>query len=123
FQDPAGNCSPWSGVCPAGSAVDSSGNCTTDERNPYVLYLPQQQQSSPVVSAPTSATPSAGQSFCASGEYDTSGNCIAAAPTVAATPAASWFTDPTQELITGVPNWGLVAGAGLALMLLMRGRR
>lgn len=29
----------------------------------------------------------------------------------------SWFTDPTQSLIPNVPNWGLVAGAVVALFL------
>jgi hypothetical protein len=28
-------------------------------------------------------------------------------------------TDPTQELISGIPNWGLVAGAGVGLLALM----
>jgi|SRR5579885_288037 len=35
----------------------------------------------------------------------------------------SWFTDPAQELITGIPNWGLLAAAAAAALLLMRGRR
>jgi hypothetical protein len=35
------------------------------------------------------------------------------------TTTASWFTDPTQELISGIPNWGLVAGAGVGLLALM----
>lgn len=46
----------------------------------------------------------------------------AAAATAAATASASatsWFTDPTQELIAGVPNMYLAAGAGLVVLLLM----
>lgn len=39
-----------------------------------------------------------------------------AAPAAASAP--SWFTDPTQDLITGFPNWGLVAGGFLAIWLL-----
>jgi hypothetical protein len=45
---------------------------------------------------------------------------------VTTTPAASspsWFTDPSQELITGIPNWGLLAaGAALAFFMMRRGR-
>ena len=37
-----------------------------------------------------------------------------------ATTPPSWFTDPTQELISGVPNWGLVAGGGVILLMLMK---
>jgi hypothetical protein len=41
-----------------------------------------------------------------------------------ATTTASWFTDPTQEIISGVPNWGLVVGgAGVVLLLVMGGKR
>jgi hypothetical protein len=38
---------------------------------------------------------------------------------------ASWFTDPTQELISGIPNWALVAAGGVGVYLMMRpaGRR
>lgn len=43
-----------------------------------------------------------------------------AVPAASAVP--SWFTDPTQELITGLPNWGLLALAGGALFLL-KGKR
>lgn len=32
---------------------------------------------------------------------------------------ASWFTDPTQEIISGILNWELVAGAGALVVLLM----
>ncbi len=47
------------------------------------------------------------------------------AAVTATTPAStpSWFTDPSQELITGIPNWGLLAaGAAVALLLMRRGR-
>jgi hypothetical protein len=33
----------------------------------------------------------------------------------------SWFTDPTQSVVTGIPNWGLVA-AGLGALLLLKRR-
>jgi len=39
--------------------------------------------------------------------------------------SASWFTDPTQEIISGILNWELVAGAGalLVLFMMMGGKR
>ena len=39
--------------------------------------------------------------------------------TSSSTSTASWFTDPTQEIISGIPNWGLIAVAGLGLFLMM----
>lgn len=41
---------------------------------------------------------------------------------VAAPDSASWFTDQTQEIISGVENWVLLAG-GVALMFFMSGGR
>jgi hypothetical protein len=44
----------------------------------------------------------------------TAANNLATSGTAAATTAPSWFTDPNQALITGLPNWGLLAiGGGL----------
>jgi hypothetical protein len=37
----------------------------------------------------------------------------------APTDTSSWFTDPTQALITGVPNWSLVALGGVVLMAIV----
>lgn len=107
-----------SNPCPAGQYQDAAGNCTDDWHNPYPLYLPAQP--SPVVSASTVSTPTAGQPGCVSGEYDVNGNCIITSTTPGTTP--SWFTDPTQELISGIPNWGLLAAAAGALMLMGRRR-
>lgn len=45
------------------------------------------------------------------------------AATGAATASPSWFTDPTQEVISGVPNWGLLAAAGAAALLLMQQKK
>lgn len=39
------------------------------------------------------------------------------------TTSTSWFTDPAQELINGVENWMLVAGAGILLFMFMGRRR
>ena len=37
----------------------------------------------------------------------------------------SWFSDPTQDVISGLPNWALLvmAGAGLFVVVSMAGRR
>jgi len=53
-----------------------------------------------------------------------------AAPTSTATPVApvntsaavtgNWFTDPTQEVFAGIPNFAILAGAALLLLLLMK---
>jgi hypothetical protein len=37
------------------------------------------------------------------------------------TVSGSWFTDPTQEMISGVPNWALLAAAGLGLWAMTSG--
>jgi hypothetical protein len=34
----------------------------------------------------------------------------------------SWFTDPAQEIISGIPNWGLVA-AGAGALFLFSGKK
>lgn len=88
--------------CPAGQFRDSAGNCVSDWHNPYVLYLPQSPSPSPSVATPTSATPSAGQMPASSGGI------------------TEWLS--ASSLITGFPNWGLVA-AGVGVLFLMKGRR
>jgi hypothetical protein len=43
--------------------------------------------------------------------------------TSSSTSTGNWFTDPTQELISGIPNWGIVAAAGVGLLLLIGGKK
>ena len=87
-------------TCPSPNTyIDAAGNCTADWHNPYSLYLPPAIQ--PAATIPADTTPGS---------------------TVAQAPVTSWFTDQNQELIHGFPNWGLVAAAVGAFML-MRGRR
>jgi hypothetical protein len=105
---PPGSAPIVSGVCGPGQYRDAAGNCTTDWHNPYSLYLPNPP--APTVAAPTPLSLA---------QPGTTLDSTGASTTVA---TGSWFTDPTQELISGVPNWGLVAAAG-ALFLMMRGRR
>ena len=42
-----------------------------------------------------------------------------ASGSTAAASTGNWFTDPTQEIISRFPNWGLLAAAGLGLFLMM----
>jgi hypothetical protein len=42
---------------------------------------------------------------------------------IAATSSPSWLTDPAQALITGFPNWGLLAVIGGGMFLFMGGKR
>jgi hypothetical protein len=53
------------------------------------------------------------------------GTPVSTVQTVGAT-TGDWFTDPTQEVISGLPNWGLVAGGVgvlMVMMTMMGGRR
>jgi hypothetical protein len=106
--------------CPPNWYRDAAGNCTNDWSHPYPVTLPAQP--SPTVPADTSGTPSAGQTGCISGQFDASGNCI---PSTVPGATGDWLTDPTQEVIPGVPNWGLLAGGAVAAYLLFghKGRR
>jgi hypothetical protein len=106
--------------CPPGQFQDAAGNCMSVQNYPYPVTQPPTP--SPTVPADTSGTPSAGQPGCVSGQFDASGNCITSTVPGAAT---SWFTDPTQDVITGLPNWGLLAiAAGAAyLMFGQKGHR
>lgn len=99
---------------PPGMYRDAAGNLTSDWHNPYSLYLPETIQPAPTVAASTSLTPGAGQMATSVTGGSVQGNAVTALP--------SWLSDPSQELISGLPNWGLVAIAGAAL-LLMKGKR
>jgi len=101
---------------PPGTYRDAAGNLTSDWHNPYSLYLPDsvQIQPAPIVAASTALTPGAGQTPTSIPSDAVSGNAVSAGP--------SWFTDPSQELITGIPNWGILAAA-VGAYLLLKGRR
>jgi hypothetical protein len=71
----------------------------------------------PSVAIPSAAAPG---SAAAAAAAPSSQIAVAAAPVAAAAP--SWFTDPAQALITGLPNWGLFAAAA-GLFFLMGGKR
>ena len=61
----------------------------------------------PVTSSPAGSTSSTGSTTSTSSSTST----------------GNWFTDPTQELISGIPNWGIVAAAGVGLLLLIGGKK
>ena len=99
---------------PPGMYRDAAGNLTSDWHNPYSLHLPESIQPAPIVAADTSLTPGAGQTTTSIASGPVAGNAVSTSP--------SWLTDPNQELISGIPNWGIVAVA-LGAFLLMKGRR
>jgi hypothetical protein len=77
-------------------------------------YAPKYPVSGPkppiriVGSSPAQAAPPAGSSAASVAAAPSS---QVAAATTAPAVAPSWFTDPAQEMISGLPNWGLVAVA------------
>jgi hypothetical protein len=79
-------------------------------QNPSLTW--QQQQ---IINAQQQAANNAAATAAAVAAAQASQTAAATLAPVAAPP--SWFTDPSQELITGLPNWGLLAIAGGALFL------
>lgn len=77
----------------------------------------QQQQS---ILAQNQAAQQAAAATAAQAAAAASSQAAVATATPAEATAPSWFTDPTQELITGLPNWGLLAIAGGTLFLLKK---
>jgi hypothetical protein len=109
---------------------DPSGNIYTYGSAGWQLTQPAASGSVPTTAAqstPASATgfpsnPVIGQTYTDSaGNVWTYGSSGWTETTPAASSGASWFTDST--LISGVPNYWLVAGGGLLLILLMKGKR
>lgn len=85
--------------------VDAAGNYTTDWHNPYVLYLPQSPRPAPTVAAsPEDFLPAQGQPL------DTS---APASPSI-----GDWFSQ--SSLISGLPNWGVLAGGAVGAFLVSR---
>jgi hypothetical protein len=117
---------PSNGMCPPGTYLmpGMSPNCPPGELCSQLMTAascqPTTAQPSPVVSASTAGTPSAGQTGCITGEYDMYGNCITSTVPGETSDTGDWFTDPTQDVITGLPNWALTLGAGAAFLLLMQ---
>lgn len=115
--------------CAFGQYRDAAGNCTSDWRNPYPMYLPQDNaaQPSPVIPANTCPT---GYSVDANGNcvapgtcpagdsVDASGNCI---PPGAATGITGWLSSSSSIAGLSLPNWGWAVGA-FVLVRMMGGR-
>jgi hypothetical protein len=95
------------GRCPPGQYQDAAGNCTSDWRNPYVLYLPG-DGSSPAP-APTVAA-----NTCPSGYSldQSTGNCVAPG-TVG---ISAWLSGNTSIGGVQVPNFLLAAVGGLVAL-------
>lgn len=125
--------------CAAGQYRDAAGNCTSDWRNPYPMYLPLDNSlaPAPTVAASTCPTgytqdPTTGNCLspgvCPTGYSTdpTTGNCVLAS-SLATTPATSsgitgWLGSSSSLLGMNVPNWALAVGLGFAAMKLMGGR-
>ena len=87
---------------------------------------------SPQPGIPTVVNPSPSTQLTSTGSSATSATSVlsqangTALGTVAPTSTGNWFTDPTQEVIGGLPNWALLAiGAGglFMVMSMASGRR
>lgn len=120
------------------SAFVATGPAVTQSPGTYVQATQQQQANplsqqtvitptqapyqplSPPPSAPVVVNPTPGSQSTLTGSSITSQNSTVSQAN------GSWLTDSTQDVITGLPNWALVAmggGALLLLMSMMRGRR
>lgn len=65
-------------------------------------------------------TPSQGGMFAPVQSVVPVATSTAAAVVAPVASSGDWFTDPTQGIISGVPNIAIVAGAGLLLLLMVK---
>ena len=94
------------------------------------VWQPTFPPQEPLYSAPpvpSVVNPSPASQSTATGTSALSSNSVtsqANGTVVSTTTTGNWFTDPTQEVISGLPNWGLVAigGAGLLMVISMARR-
>jgi len=103
-------------LCPTGYAQDAAGNCVFDERNPYSLYLPSSDSSSPAP-APTVAA-----STCPTGytQDPTTGNCYAPGQAPSTTGITAWLGASTTIGGIAIPNALLAAAGALFAFKMMR---
>jgi len=69
---------------------------------------------------PNSATHRTDLETGAAGSSSGSGDSSGSGNQTSTAAAPGWLTDPNREVISGVPNWGLVAGAGVGAFLLFK---
>jgi hypothetical protein len=96
---------------PAGTPVSPPGSSPACPPNASCSWLTWQQQQA--INAQQQAANNAAATAAAVAAAQAAKN----APAAAAVAAPSWFTDPSRELISGFPNWSLLAIAGGALFL------
>ena len=103
-------------LCPTGYAQDAAGNCVFDERNPYSLYLPSSDSSSPAP-APTVAA-----NTCPTGytQDPTTGNCYAPGQAPSTTGISAWLGASTTIGGIAIPNALLAAAGALFAFKMMR---
>lgn len=103
--------------CAVGQYRDAAGNCTSDWRNPYPMYLPLD---SPVSPAPTVAASTSPTGVCPTGYgVDQYGNCVVSGVAPSGLNITSWLGSQTQIGSLQVPNYVLLAGFVLVAMKFM----
>lgn len=103
--------------CPAGQYQDAAGNCTSDWRNPYALYLPDTYSPAP---APTVAA-----NTCPTGysQDPSTGNCLAPGVAPSGSGIMAWLGASTQIGGVNIPNAAIAGVGALIAMKMFGGRR
>jgi hypothetical protein len=112
YGTPAGVTNQVYGVAPVPAAAPAAAPVASPV--PVALATATTPPASPLMPIATPSIPISGPAIAAS---------VAPAsttqPAVTTPPVANWFTDVGSEIISGIPNWGLVAaGLGLGFLLL-----
>lgn len=103
--------------CPVGQYQDQSGNCTSDWRNPYPMYLPLDPMISP---APTVAASTSPTGVCPTGyTTDANGNCVVSGVAPSGGSITDWLGASTAIGGMAVPNFVLLGGVLLVAMKFM----
>lgn len=114
----------WALPCDAVSTGQNPSGCVAvpvpDGTGPLgtpSAYITDYDDNAPVVW--TSA--STGQKYCGPGASVSPPLPCPSSSSTSASTATSWLTSPAREVIPNVPNWALVAAAGVAAFILMEG--
>jgi hypothetical protein len=122
-----GGTSVWGSPCPSGMSKCGTNNacCASGSAAPAAPIVPAvpakiatatQPPTTPTVPMATGIS-TTGANLASQTGSSSSGTTSTSTSTSGTTTTASWFTDPTQEIISGIPNWGLVAAAALGVFM------
>lgn len=104
--------------CAVGQYRDAAGNCTSDWRNPYPMYLPLD---SPISPAPTVPASTSATGVCPTGyTVDANGNCVVAGVAPSGSSLSAWLGASTAVAGYAVPNFVLLGGVLLVAMKFMK---